>query len=342
MKLIYYFILIIWLTGQMACQSKQTNSASGQEQESELRFTFLSVEEAKQAIVQDSLEGFFDKVRPLEMQLQMRIADSSATRAELLQRYRAYLQEEVLPFSAAEQQRLTAILKKAKAACAQFNIAWDMPLIELLKIEGKHYDNYTYYTRDNAIIIPQAALSRFQDEDILSTLLHELFHIYSRHHPDKRRALYQLIGFEPIDTVVWSLFLEDRLLFNPDGLDLHYAIHLKDEQGETFRAVPVIYSKSGQFRAARLRFFDYVQFDLFEIRQDSAGHWQIISEDKGIAPEQARGFQEQIGPNTQYIIHPDEILADNFVLLVLDKSVPAAGKTLQQEMAEILRREANG
>ncbi len=29
------------------------------------------------------------------------------------------------------------------------------------------------------------------------------------------------------------------------------------------------------------------------------------------------GFYEQVGRNTGYIIHPEEILADNFALLVL-------------------------
>jgi hypothetical protein len=36
------------------------------------------------------------------------------------------------------------------------------------------------------------------------------------------------------------------------------------------------------------------------------------------------GFFEQIGKNTKYIIHPEEILADNFALLFLgNKDVPS-------------------
>ncbi|NRB27812.1 MAG: hypothetical protein HRU37_09060, partial [Roseibacillus sp.] len=31
------------------------------------------------------------------------------------------------------------------------------------------------------------------------------------------------------------------------------------------------------------------------------------------------GFLEQVGENTTYLIHPEEILADNFVLLVTGK-----------------------
>lgn len=33
--------------------------------------------------------------------------------------------------------------------------------------------------------------------------------------------------------------------------------------------------------------------------------------------EQVSGFYEQVGRNTEYIIHPEEILADNFRLILL-------------------------
>ena len=35
-------------------------------------------------------------------------------------------------------------------------------------------------------------------------------------------------------------------------------------------------------------------------------------------PEKEPAFLDKIGKNTNYIIHPDEILADNFVRLVMD------------------------
>lgn len=38
-----------------------------------------------------------------------------------------------------------------------------------------------------------------------------------------------------------------------------------------------------------------------------------------LAPQQISGFFEQVGRNTNYIIHPEEILAENFALLIMDK-----------------------
>jgi hypothetical protein len=42
-----------------------------------------------------------------------------------------------------------------------------------------------------------------------------------------------------------------------------------------------------------------------------------------INPREEQAFLDKIGKNTNYIIHPDEIMADNFVRLVMaDKDVP--------------------
>lgn len=331
----YCLLLLSFLLLQAACQSgTETDQQSNLDET--LRFRFLSPEQGQQAITRDSMEGFFEKVTSLELRLQLRLPNSPLDRPALLQAYREQLRSEVLPFSEEEQQRLQGLLTQAKAACAAKNLDWDMPQIDLIKIKSEHYDPTTYYTRDQCIVIPQDALKRFGDKAILATLLHEIFHIYSRYHPEKRQALYQVIGFEPLDTVAWSPFLQERMLHNPDGLDLYYAIELEDRNGRSFSAVPAIYSKSPSYHPRRSRFFDYVQFELFEVAKDSLDIWRIVPERRGLPPEQSTSFGKQIGPNTQYIIHPDEILADNFVLLMLDGKVPEEGLWLQKELAKIL------
>ena len=49
--------------------------------------------------------------------------------------------------------------------------------------------------------------------------------------------------------------------------------------------------------------------------------WQPVlvnGEPVVINPRQEQEFLDKIGKNTNYIIHPDEILADNFVRLVME------------------------
>jgi len=52
-------------------------------------------------------------------------------------------------------------------------------------------------------------------------------------------------------------------------------------------------------------------------------------------PAQTPSFHQQIGRNTQYIIHPDEILAENFSHLVIAEAGPAEPEIVSK-MAELL------
>ncbi len=70
---------------------------------------------------------------------------------------------------------------------------------------------------------------------------------------------------------------------------------------------------------------------LHEIRpakiQITFAEWMDGSADgtvySGLRPAETTGWFEQIGRNTRYTIHPDEILADNFVRLINgDTNVP--------------------
>jgi len=54
--------------------------------------------------------------------------------------------------------------------------------------------------------------------------------------------------------------------------------------------------------------------------------------------QQVAGFFEQVGRNTEYIIHPEEILADNFAILILQEhDVPSPGTI--QKLGEVLKEE---
>jgi hypothetical protein len=66
-------------------------------------------------------------------------------------------------------------------------------------------------------------------------------------------------------------------------------------------------------------------------------------------PAEIAGFHEQIGRNTRYIIHPEEVLADNFVFLVegrIDLPTPRVveemGKILQATAAAAQADQASG
>ena len=54
-------------------------------------------------------------------------------------------------------------------------------------------------------------------------------------------------------------------------------------------------------------------------------------------PKKEPAFLKKIGENTNYIIHPDEILADNFVRLIMNDRGVATPRILE-EMRKVLRK----
>jgi hypothetical protein len=85
------------------------------------------------------------------------------------------------------------------------------------------------------------------------------------------------------------------------------------------RAVPILFSNETKYDVNRGgEFFNYLQLSFLQVPTTSVTR-PILA-----APEEVSGFFEQVGRNTNYVIHPEEILADNFALLILDEhNVPS-------------------
>src|SRR5262249_16684160 len=66
-------------------------------------------------------------------------------------------------------------------------------------------------------------------------------------------------------------------------------------------------------------FFQYLQFKLLQVEEVDMRFQPVLKDGHPvlIEPRGLKSYAEQIGKNTGYIIHPDEILADNFAHLVV-------------------------
>ena len=280
---------------------------------------------AADAIIQDSEEDFFDQVQVVDMALQLhKVFPDSIDRGEVLQAYKLALRREVANFDTAEQALLYGIFKEAAVLCNSISTQLLPPHLELTKIKGELYGEGAYYTREHCILIPEDELRKANKEELLKIMLHELFHVYSRYHPQQREKLYSLIGFHPFENaIVMKDSLRLRRLLNPDGININYSIRLRTPWGQTIESVPILYAKEWKYKAEQPHFFDYLQFELFVAYKQEDGNYAIRSREDGSAPFSLldqNDFYRQIGDNTNYIIHPDEIMADNFALLALSKS----------------------
>lgn len=289
---------------------------------------YCSVEDAKNRIVKDQYEFFFNKINSLDIAIQMKTEASFDSRKEAVTQYKQFLQDQVLAFNQEEELLLMEILHDCFQKIFELNSKLLPDSIHLIKTTGIAYGEGAFYTRENCIIIPQDELKQKDltqeawREKIQFVMMHELFHIISRENKHLKNALYKLIGFEKLQSklIVPNVLKANRLL-NPDGINISYYIKLYEKEAQTFKmAIPYLSSTSRTYSNKQSDFFNYIKFDLYEIEQTDESSYTLVCNEEGaslVTEELKQSFFKQIKDNTGYIIHPDEILADNFVFLLL-------------------------
>ena len=211
------------------------------------------------------------------------------------------------------------------------------PIIQVIKTTGAEEGNAAY-TRGTAIVLPKSELAKSQKK-LERLICHELFHILSRQNRELREKLYQIIGFSQCDEIEFPPELKRRKITNPDAPRNDHFIRVKIDGHERL-AVPVLLSSAEVYNVKRGgEFFEYLEFQFLVVERSSdPRRLKPVYEGSSprlLGPQGISGFMEQIGRNTNYIIHPEEILADNFALLVLGEQNVASPEILQK-MREVL------
>lgn len=338
-KIIFLSITILTI---LSCKTKQ-NIASVALSPTQ-NIVFLDSLQATTAITQDDMENFFDDIGILDMSIQMKQGYPKGTdRAEVLTAYKQFLKEDVVSFTADEKVFLEKIFKRVLENSNKVSTKIFGKEIRLVKTHAKHYGASVYYTRENIIVIPKHVLAEKNEEAVYGTMLHELFHIYSRYHPKKRAALYGLIGFKdigPVRNLQIDKALKDRILLNPDGVDFSYAIKLDIGEDQPILAIPIILANTDKFNSTQPDFFSYLDFGLFKISPPYSKLIKVHSNTDGstlLKQEQLADFFKQIKDNTNYIIHPDEIMADNFMFLIYAQEDPSSVDRFSESGQQLIK-----
>lgn len=316
LKLLTGFSLIWFLFIQSNC--KQTNDASSPAIANyPLQHKYLSIKEGQARITSDSKENYFERVNELDIFLQMGEELEFNYRESLIESFKKHLKNSVLEFAEDEQARLNTIFEQIKSSFSKLNIRSYHKYIYLSKIDDSVYGKQAFFTREDVIFIPEHQLG-MDDDALKSILLHEIFHIYSRYDESLKRDAYQLIGFTklPKPYMVTNPNLNQRILLNPDGLDNTFGIQLKDDKDNVLTCVAVLHSRFKGLNPDLEDYFSYIHFELYRYDEETSTAFADDKLQNDIPAEYFNSFFDQISDNTQYIIHPDEIMADNFMLMI--------------------------
>lgn len=240
--------------------------------------------------------------------------------SEVAERYK----DSLLLWNADEIERIENVLIEVEALVSKY--AFKMPDELWFIKENGTIEGGAAYTRGNAIIFPQRFLNAVDDEGLKFLVLHELFHVISRHNKELRPDLYSIIHYEQCEPLELTGDFAERTLANPDAPDLNYFIECsyRDEL-KTF--IPVLYSNEPYDISTGESFFKFLNDDMLLVDIIEGVPTPVLGEDGQpviVKKDSLDNYYDLIGNNTRYTYHPEETMADNFVFMVLqaDGDVP--------------------
>ena len=265
-------------------------------------------------------DGFIRRMSGIDRQLRLR-SDSQVAEEPYLQ----YVREQVAEWSPEEIEKLTGVIEGIREKLKPISATWPKQ-IQLIKTTGLE-ESGAAYCREAAIVLPQSIVNG-GPQSLERILLHELFHVLSSHSPELRSQLYEIVGFTVCPDIALPDRLKHRKITNPDAPAINCVMTLSDGDQQT-TVTPVLLSLREKYETIENRtLFSELMFRLMVVEQRD-GMWHAKLSDQGepqlLRPASQPSFRKQIGRNTNYIIHPEEVLADNFVHLVMkSKELPDA------------------
>src|SRR6266566_4519954 len=197
---------------------------------------FASVEQGREILTRR--DDFISALTPLDRRARMQ-SDQDVSEKDFL----AFVGRSVRSWTPEETNRITRALQTLGDKLAPWRLPFPATVL-LIRTSGEEEFN-NCYTRANAIVFPSAeAAGRASALSYL--LLHELFHVLSRHDAELRKACYGAIGFRPINEIQLPEELRQRKVTNPDGVQNGWRICLTN-QNETLQAVPVLLATGPSF-----------------------------------------------------------------------------------------------
>ena len=272
-----------------------------------IEFQFATLAQGRELLEQE--DSFLQNLSPFDRQARMQL-ESDPGKDD----FRQFLAGEVIEWTEQDRAAIGKAIEGLDKALSDLDLP-DVGPVMLVCTTGRE-ESDAGYTRGSTIVLPRGKAGSISKPP-MRLITHELFHVLSRADHRWRDRLYSIIGFQPINEIKLPESMADRRITNPDAPQISHAIKVRLGDDQTALVAPVLLAKS-RFRSSQPSLFSYIDFKLMEVEQDAGGRWvaKTVHDEVVLHDPSIPDFHRQIGANTGYIIHPDEILADNFVILV--------------------------
>lgn len=310
-----------WILSVLLCCISFTASA-----QKKISYRFATRAEAQMLIT--DIDNFTNRLNSFDINL--RLGKENGRKSELLK----LAMNETLNWSETEKKKITAAFKslQAKIDKQKLKIKYPQEVI-LVKTSMKEEMNVAAYTRRNWIALGEKYINESTPESLEYLLAHEMFHLLTRSNKDFKKSVYSVIEFNVTDReLFFPIDIIEKRISNPD-IEMYDSYAEFTINGQKQKCSMMIYSAI-PFSAEKT-LSDYLSVGLIPLNESliplqENGQTVIYSID------QAEDFYQKIGKNTEYIINPEEILADNFAYLVTQKkNLP--NPEIIQKIAAILK-----
>ena len=310
-----------WILSVLLCCISFTASA-----QKKISYRFATRAEAQMLIT--DIDNFTNRLNSFDINL--RLGKENGRKSELLR----LAMNETLNWSENEKKKITAAFKSLQAKIDKQKLKIKYPHeVILVKTSMKEEMNVAAYTRRNWIALGEKYINESTPESLEYLLAHEMFHLLTRSNKDFKKSVYSVIGFNVTDReLFFPIDIIEKRISNPD-IEMYDSYAEFTINGQKQKCSMMIYSAIPF--SAENTLSDYLSVGLIPLN-DSLIPLQENGQTVIYSIDQAEDFYQKIGKNTEYIINPEEILADNFAYLVTQKkNLP--NPEIIQKIAAILK-----
>jgi hypothetical protein len=228
--------------------------------------------------------------------------------------YFNHASKQVLEWKDSDRPIISKTVASISAKIKTLGLKLSMPdTIFIIKTTMKEEGGADGYTRRNCIFLNEEYFWS-DGAGVENLLIHELFHVLSRYDRNMRERVYNTLGFTKCNDVPYPKEIADLRISNPDAP--HNNFYLRVKYGAKPVDVMLILYSSGQYSGGS--FFSYLKLELMVVTGDADSKTPVYKDSIPwiIDVKDVQNFYQQVGKNTQYIIHEEEICADQFVILL--------------------------
>ncbi len=273
------------------------------------QFTFATVGSGQEILTAN--DNYFNRMSPAEIAIRSLSTTTDKTVRDLKTQY----EDNVLEWTDQEKSQITQLVAENRKKLDGINHLLPDEIF-FVKVTNQ-VEGGLPHTRANAIILPES------DKPLSETLFyHELFHVLSRNQKSRHHDLYDLIGFKPCDLMT-NDNVSAKTLTNPDVPAEGYYLPVEVDGKGTAIMTFLHAAKEAFDPEVKGGFGGHFGFGLLKINVDR-GKCEVDTDAQGrlqiLNPGTVADFFAAIGQNTDYIIHPEEVLAENFVFVMLGRA----------------------